>query len=153
MAEPSSRISPSVSVADRPRPVRWAYAAAGGVLLTLGGIGVVVPGWPTTVFWLVAAWCFSKSYPPLQRWIYSRPRVGPVIAEFLEHRRLSAPNKRRAIVGIWLGICISVAILIVVGYPLLWVSILPAIAACVTTWLWWGVSSGEADKAPLDAVP
>ncbi|MBB6430463.1 YbaN family protein [Algisphaera agarilytica] len=141
MPEPNSPTPVTVPLEDRPRLVRWMYAAAGGVLLTLGGIGVVVPGWPTTIFWLIAAWCFSRSCPVLQRWIYSRPRVGPVISDLLEHRRLTTANKRRAILGIWLGISLSVAVLLWLGYSPIYALALPAIAAGVSAWLHFGFSA------------
>ena len=37
------------------------YVIAGVLAFVLGGIGIVVPGIPTTPFWLLSLWCFSNS--------------------------------------------------------------------------------------------
>jgi uncharacterized membrane protein YbaN (DUF454 family) len=50
-----------------PRPIRWALAGAGVGCVALGAVGVVVPGLPTTVFLIVATWCFARSCPWLER--------------------------------------------------------------------------------------
>lgn len=124
-----------------PRAVRWLFAGAGGLSFFLGAIGVAVPGWPTTVFWLVSAWCFSRSCPVLQRWIYNRPVVGPVIADLLEHRRISVANKRRAMAGVWLGLGVSGTLLITLGAPPAVGLIFVAIASGVSAWLHYGFRS------------
>jgi uncharacterized protein len=43
--------------------VRWIWFVAGWLAVALGGIGVVVPGLPTTVFFIIAASCFARSSP------------------------------------------------------------------------------------------
>ncbi|MEM9916273.1 MAG: YbaN family protein [Planctomycetota bacterium] len=136
-AKPPSNSIVATAV-DGPRVVRWVYASAGGVALTLGSIGVVVPGWPTTIFWLIAAWCFSKSCPVLQRWVYTRPGVGPVILDLLEHRRLTLANKRRAIAGIWVGISLSAGVMLLLDYSPIYAIVLAAVAAGVSLWLHFG---------------
>nr|ADI17312.1 uncharacterized protein conserved in bacteria [uncultured actinobacterium HF0070_17F14]ADI17400.1 uncharacterized protein conserved in bacteria [uncultured Verrucomicrobiales bacterium HF0070_30L02] len=47
--------------------------------VALGGIGVIVPGLPTTVFFIIAAWAFSKSSPRLEAWVLGLPRIGPMV--------------------------------------------------------------------------
>ena len=49
--------------------MRAAYVAVGCVAVGLGTVGIVIPGWPTTVFFVVAAWAFSKSSPRLEAWV------------------------------------------------------------------------------------
>ena len=38
---------------------RAGWLAVGFAAVGVGAVGVVVPGLPTTVFFIVAAWCFS----------------------------------------------------------------------------------------------
>lgn len=49
---------------------RAVFVSLGVLSVGVGGIGIVVPGLPTTVFLLVASYCFSKSCPALtDRWL------------------------------------------------------------------------------------
>ena len=66
--------------------LRWGLIAFGWLNVGLGVVGVVVPGLPTTVFLLVAAWAFSKSSERFQRWLWNHPRFGPSIRDWHQHR-------------------------------------------------------------------
>ena len=66
--------------------LRWGLIAFGWLNVGLGVVGVVVPGLPTTVFLLVAAWAFSKSSERFQRWLWNHPRFGPSIRDRHQHR-------------------------------------------------------------------
>lgn len=79
----------------------------GGLFLALGAIGLAIPVWPTTIFWILAAVCFARSSPVTRDWIYSRPGVGPVVEDFVEFGRISRKAKLGALFGIALaaGLC------------------------------------------------
>lgn len=68
------------------RPVRWVLDGVGLLGLALGTIGIFVPGWPTTVFWIVAVLCFLKTRPAAVRPLLRTPIVGPAIRWFLRWR-------------------------------------------------------------------
>lgn len=61
---------------------RLAYLAGGLVCVALGGLGLVVPGLPATIFFIGAAACFSRSHPGLERWVLGLPRIGPVVRDY-----------------------------------------------------------------------
>lgn len=61
---------------------RVMWVAAGVVCVGIGGIGVVVPGLPTTVFFIAAAACFARSNPRLEQWVLDLPRVGPMVSDY-----------------------------------------------------------------------
>ena len=42
---------------------RRLLAATGWGFFALGAVGVVVPGLPTVVFWIIAAWLWARSSP------------------------------------------------------------------------------------------
>lgn len=66
----------------RPRVARGAWFAAGWLFVALGGVGVVVPGLPTTGFFVLAASCFAKSSPRFERWVLNLPKVGPLVRDY-----------------------------------------------------------------------
>ena len=74
------------------RIARGAWWIVGVLAVALGGIGVIVPGLPTTVFF-IAAWAFSKSSPRLGAWVLGLPRIGPMVHD---HRNgLGMPRRAK----------------------------------------------------------
>jgi uncharacterized protein len=61
---------------------RWAWFGLGWAAVGLGSIGIIVPGLPTTVFFIVAASCFARSSPRFERWVLDLPRVGPLVRDY-----------------------------------------------------------------------
>ena len=61
--------------------MRVVWLAAGLLCVGVGGVGLVVPGLPTTVFFIMAAWCFSRSSRRLERWVLELPGVGPMVRD------------------------------------------------------------------------
>lgn len=76
---------------------RWLYLAAGVVLTFVGAVGVVTPGWPGTVFLILAAGCFARSSPKLEKWLIEHPRLGPSVVAWRETGAISRPIKFIAI--------------------------------------------------------
>jgi uncharacterized membrane protein YbaN (DUF454 family) len=62
--------------------MRAAWFVAGWLFVALGGIGVVVPGLPTTGFFVLAASCFARSSPRFERWVLRLPGVGPMVRDY-----------------------------------------------------------------------
>ncbi|MGH9138504.1 MAG: YbaN family protein [Acidimicrobiales bacterium] len=78
-------MSPSYSTepaAPAPGVIRWAWFGLGWLCVGLGGLGVVVPGLPTTVFFVAAASCFARSSPRFERWVLELPRIGPMVRDY-----------------------------------------------------------------------
>lgn len=74
---------------------RVLWTVAGLVCVGLGGIGMVVPGLPTTVFFIAAAACFTRSSPRLERWVLELPGIGPMVRD---HRDgLGMPRRAKVI--------------------------------------------------------
>lgn len=119
--------------AQRSRTLRLVWMAVGLMFVALGGIGVVVPGIPTTGFMVMAAWCFSRSSTRLEAWLLGLPAVGRMVADY--RAGLGMPRRAKAvacpmIVGmcafsgwridrIWIAAVIAVAGVIGVGW-ILW---------------------------------
>lgn len=91
-AESDSRRSP---LARRQGPVAWLWFAGGSMSVALGAIGVIVPGLPTTVFFIVAAACFARCNPRFERWVLDLPRIGPLVRD---HRAgLGMPRRAKVL--------------------------------------------------------
>lgn len=95
------------------RRAMWTVAGLGCV--ALGGIGIVVPGLPSTVFFIGAAACFAKSNPRLERWVLNLPKVGPAVGNFRAGLGMPRSAKRFAIASIVVFTSLSV---FVIGPPL-----------------------------------
>lgn len=77
------------------RVARAMWLVAGLLAVAVGAVGIVVPGLPTTVCFIVAAWCFSRSSERLERWVLDLPRIGPMVRD---HRAgLGMPRRAKVI--------------------------------------------------------
>ncbi len=87
--------------------MRWLWVLFGFGFFGIGAIGLILPLWPTTVFWIIAVFCLAESHPKLRDWIYTRPGVGPIVRDFVERGEISRKNKIAAIVGMTLACGLS----------------------------------------------
>jgi len=121
------------------RLARLGLAAAGLVCVFVGAAGVYVPGLPTTIFLIAAAWCFSRSCP----WLEDRLIRNRFFAPFLVYLDRSRPIPRRTKLGatatMAFFVAISVSILIWRGAGPAWLPAAIVFAACVGAvfiWRW-----------------
>ena len=60
--------------------------ALGWICVSLGFIGIFVPGLPTTIFLIIALWAFTKSSKTLRLWILNHKRFGPILRNWQEYK-------------------------------------------------------------------
>lgn len=104
IVEPAERRAPQVA---RSRLARAGWVAAGSACVGIGSVAMVIPGLPTTVFFVAAAWCFARSNPRFERWVLDLPGVGPLVRDVRAGLGMPRRAKRAATVMIWLAITIS----------------------------------------------
>lgn len=91
----------------RSAPVRLAWFVAGVLCVAVGAIGVVLPGLPTTVFFIGAAASFSRSSTRLEAWVLSLPKIGPAVRDHRAGLGMPVRAKRMAIIMVVVAITIS----------------------------------------------
>lgn len=64
---------------------RTAYFVLGWLMVALGLIGAVLPIMPTTIFIILAAWCFGRSSPRFEKWLLEHRIFGPTLVQWREH--------------------------------------------------------------------
>ena len=98
------------------RLLRPLFLAGGVVLTVVGVIGLVTPGWPGTIFLILAAGCFARSSPRLEAWLLGHPRLGPSVVAWRESGAIPRKIKYIAIGSMIL----SFVIVLLVHLPVLW---------------------------------
>jgi uncharacterized membrane protein YbaN (DUF454 family) len=91
------------------------YMALGVLSLSMGIVGVFVPGIPTTEFVLAASYLFARSSPRLERWLESNRWLGPSLRRFRETRGMPRRAKAFALASMWTGLGVSIYALASVG--------------------------------------
>lgn len=79
----------------------------GGLSFAIGTLGLIVPLLPTTLFWIIAAWAWSKSCPRLQQRLYALPGAGPHVKSWIEDGTISRRGKRFAVAGLMFGLAMT----------------------------------------------
>ena len=103
-------VRPTTTVA-RNRVVRGCWFVAGWLAVGLGAVGIIVPGLPTTVFFIIAAGCFGRSSPRFERWVLDLPRIGPMVRGYREGLGMPRRAKVAALSMMWAAILISAVLL------------------------------------------
>lgn len=129
----STDITP-LSAAETSRVGRYLLAAVGFVCVGFALVGIIVPGLPTTVFALIAAWAFARSCPRFGIWLENHPRLGPCIRAW---RANGAVPVRAKVIAV-ATMCASLAILTLLTrdsnlIPLLAGSVMAVVAVYILT--------------------
>jgi hypothetical protein len=95
---------------------RFGLLALGWVAVALGGLGIVVPGLPTTGFFVLAAACFARSSPRFERWVLGLPKIGPLVRD---HRAGLGMPRRAKLVAIAMMLTACSLSSLALGSPLL----------------------------------
>lgn len=126
--------------------MRLLYLVLGVLLLITGIIGIFVPLMPTTVFLIMAAWCFSKSSQRLENWLLGHAVLGPVVINWRDHGVIPARAKLLACTGMALGFTIFV----VTVNPSWWLFLL--VAAFIGCCAWYVLSRPSAPRSAEEAA-
>lgn len=122
---------------------RAVLMTCGFVAVGFGSLGVVVPGLPTTGFFVLAAACFARSSPRFERWVLGLPGVGPMVRD---HRAGLGMPRRAKFMAI--GMMLTACVLSSVALGSLPLAAVILGAGAVGTWyIGWRVPTREAELA------
>ncbi len=93
------------------RVARATLIAIGGIAVALGVIGMLVPGMPTTVFLIIASYCFARSSPALDAWLHNHRWFGASLRRFRETGGMPRRAKIVALLSMWAGVSFSLLLL------------------------------------------
>lgn len=130
----------------RRRRARWAnrlVALAAVACFVVGWIGVILPGLPTTIFWIFAAVLATRSCPELQRRIYAAGSAGDSVRLYVEQHAMTPRFKRGALIGMTCGITFSAVMLSWAGSPGWVIGLLIAAGLIGAAYITWGVSTAR----------
>ena len=130
---PSSR----PAVVPQPSRFRWAWWLLAYASLGTGIVGIFIPGLPTTVFILVAAYAAARGSDRLHAYLLQHAQFGPMIRDWQAHGAVS----RRAKVAATLAMLVCAAALLLVMLSVAshrwWMAAVPiACMVVVAAWLW-----------------
>jgi len=93
------------------RLARALWFAGGWCAVAIGAVGIIVPGLPTTVFFIIAAACFGRSSPRFEAWVLGLPRIGPMVRDHRAGLGMPRRAKTWALVSMWTAIVLSSVLL------------------------------------------
>jgi uncharacterized membrane protein YbaN (DUF454 family) len=123
---------PDTSQRPLPAPLRLLLAVFALLCIALGVVGIFVPGMPTTVFIIIAAWAAARSSPRLHAWLMGHRLFGPLLRNWQDGGRMSRRAKWSATAA--MAFC---ALILLATTQRVWAASLAL--ACmdgVLAWLW-----------------
>ena len=102
------------------------------LFVILGFIGAILPGMPTTVFLILAAWASSKGWPQMDDWLLNHPKYGPTLRDWRAHG--TVPRKAKWLASIMM--LISGIIMLFTTAPLAVKAFTNVTMLIVAIWLW-----------------
>ena len=104
----SSRLGIKLSLMDIRKAV---LIFAGTVCVALGVLGMFLPLLPTTVFLLMAAYCYSRSSERFHTWLLTNRLFGTYIKNYKSGKGISMRQKISTIAMLWVSIGFSIWVL------------------------------------------
>lgn len=110
----------------------FAYRCLAIISISLGILGIPLPGLPTVPFVLLSAWAAGKGWPAFEQWLLVHPRFGPPIVQWRQQGAVSRKAK-------WLASIMmlsSIVLLYLSAAPYLLKLLITVMLVLVALWLW-----------------
>ena len=90
---------------------KYFYLISGFLLVAIGVIGIFLPLLPTTIFLILASFCFLKSPPKANDWLRNHKMLGGYIDNYQNKTGLTRNSKIINIITLWTSISLSAFLL------------------------------------------
>ena len=91
-----------MSKLNRYKPIRILWILLGSLSVGMGVIGIFVPGWPTTIFLIVASYFYIRSSRRLYNWLINNKLLGIYIKNYLLWKGMPLKAKLVSLIIMWL---------------------------------------------------
>ena len=102
------------------------------IFVILGFIGALLPGMPTTVFLILAAWASSRGWPQMDNWLLNHPKYGSTLRDWRANG--TVPRKAKWFATIMMSI--SAVIMLFTTAPVAVKIFTNTTMLVVCIWLW-----------------
>ena len=114
--DPMPDSGPTSAPAVRVRsPRRLLLAGLGVICVGLGAVGAFVPGLPTTIFLILASYCFARSCPWLEERLLRVPLFAPYMKFIDEGGPMSMRARAVSMTAMWTSVLLSLIVLRAAG--------------------------------------
>jgi len=110
--------------------VRWILFICGTILLGIGILGMFLPLLPTTIFFILAAWCYARSSEKFYHWLHHNKFFGKYLSNYRRGNGMSIISKAISLIILWAGISYSALF----ATSILYIRILLIVIAIGVTW-------------------
>lgn len=134
--------------------MRWAYAVLGILCVGLGGLGVVVPGLPTTIFLILATYFFARSCPWLETRLVRNRFFGPYLRYIDGDAVMPRKAKITAIAMMWSMIALSSVVLVAknLPWPVVVGVVVLGVVGTIVIWRYRGIRRVVGAPAPVNVA-
>lgn len=119
----------SVNINTNP-VLRWILIVSGIILVGIGILGMFLPLLPTTIFFLLAAWCFARSSEKFYIWLHGNRFFGKYLTDYRNGNGMTLKSKIFSLSILWISIGYSAFF----ATELIYVRILLFLIAAGVTW-------------------
>ena len=91
-----------MSKLNKYKPIRILWILLGSLSIGMGVIGIFVPGWPTTIFLIIASYFYIRSSRRLYNWLINNRLLGIYIKNYLSGNGMPLKAKLVSLMVMWL---------------------------------------------------
>ena len=83
------------------RSIRLLWIFLGSISVGMGVIGIFVPGWPTTIFLIIASYFYIRSSAKLYNWLLNNKILGIYLKNYYSGKGMPLKAKIFSILMMW----------------------------------------------------